>query len=38
MITYDKLTYRKIISIVTAKGISLCNGFKLKQQMKFEQK
>ena len=38
-ISYDKLTYGEIISIVTAKGIKLCNDdFKLKQQMKNEQK
>ena len=35
---YDKLTYGEIISIVTTEGISLCNDFKLKQQMKYEQK
>ena len=32
------LTYGEIISIVTAEGIKLCNDFKLKQQMKNEQK
>ncbi|WJZ90314.1 hypothetical protein VitviT2T_009466 [Vitis vinifera] len=37
-IPYDKLTYGEIISIVTAEGIKLCNDFKLKQQMKNEQK
>ena len=37
-IPYDKLTYGEIISIVTIEGISLCNDFKLKQQMKYEQK
>ena len=37
-IPYDKLKYGEIISIVIAKGISLCNDFKLKQQMKSEQK
>ena len=35
-ISYDKLTYGEIISIVTAEGIKLCNDFKLKQQMKNE--
>ena len=35
---YDKLTYGEIISIITAEGIKLCNDFKLKQQMKNEQK
>ena len=35
---YDKLTYGEIISIVIAEGIKLCNNFKLKQQMKNEQK
>ena len=35
---YDKLTYGEIISIVTTEGISLCNDFKLKQQMKNEQR
>ena len=33
-----KLTYGDIISIVTAEGIKLCNDFKLKQQMKNEQR
>ncbi|RVW50506.1 hypothetical protein CK203_116600 [Vitis vinifera] len=37
-IPYDKLTYGEIISIVTGEGIKLCNDFKLKQQMKNEQK
>ena len=37
-IPYDKLTYREIISIVTSEGIKLCNDFKLKQQMKNEQR
>ena len=37
-IPYDKLTYGEIISIVIAEGIKLCNDFKLKQQMKNEQK
>ncbi|RVW34101.1 hypothetical protein CK203_084361 [Vitis vinifera] len=37
-IPYDKLTYGEIISIVIAEGIKLCNDFKLKQQMKKEQK
>ena len=37
-IPYDKLTYGEIISIITAEGIKLCNDFKLKQQMKNEQK
>ena len=38
-ISYDKLTYGEIISIVTTEGIKLCNDdFKLKQQMKNEQK
>ena len=37
-IPYDKLTFGEIISIVTEEGISLCNDFKLKQQMKNEQK
>ncbi|KAL6347349.1 hypothetical protein AAG906_016822 [Vitis piasezkii] len=37
-IPYDKLTYGEIISIVTTEGIKLCNDFKLKQQMKNEQK
>ncbi|RVW30915.1 hypothetical protein CK203_116409 [Vitis vinifera] len=37
-IPYDKLTYGEIIGIVTAEGIKLCNDFKLKQQMKNEQK
>ncbi|KAL6316353.1 hypothetical protein AAG906_017990 [Vitis piasezkii] len=37
-IPYDKLTYGEIVSIVTAEGIKLCNDFKLKQQMKNEQK
>ena len=37
-IPYDKLTFGEIISIVTAEGISLYNDFKLKQQMKNEQK
>ncbi|WKA12164.1 hypothetical protein VitviT2T_029580 [Vitis vinifera] len=37
-IPYDKLTYGEIISIVIAEWIKLCNDFKLKQQMKNEQK
>ena len=37
-IPYDKLTYGEIISIVTTEGINLCNDFKLKQQMKNEQR
>ena len=37
-IPYDKLTYGEIISIVIVEGIKLCNDFKLKQQMKNEQK
>ena len=37
-IPYDKLTYGEIISIVTAEGIKLCNDFKLKQQIKNEQR
>ena len=37
-IHYDKLTYGEIINIVIVEGISLCNDFKLKQQMKSEQK
>ena len=37
-IPYDKLTYGEIISIVTTEGIKLCNDFKLKQQMKNEQR
>ncbi|KAL6342860.1 hypothetical protein AAG906_016879 [Vitis piasezkii] len=37
-IPYDKITYGEIISIVTTEGIKLCNDFKLKQQMKNEQK
>ena len=37
-IPYYKLTYGEIISIITTEGISLCNDFKLKQQMKSEQK
>ena len=37
-IPYDKLAYGEIISILTIEGISMCNDFKLKQWMKFEQK
>ena len=37
-IPYDKLTYGEIIGIVTTEGIKLCNDFKLKQQMKNEQR
>ena len=37
-IPYDKLTYGEIISIVSTEGIKLHNEFKLKQQMKNEQK
>ncbi|RVW59595.1 hypothetical protein CK203_107445 [Vitis vinifera] len=33
-----RIPYGEIISIVTAEGIKLCNDFKLKQQMKNEQK
>ncbi|RVW26277.1 hypothetical protein CK203_105930 [Vitis vinifera] len=37
-IPYDKLSYGEIISIVTSEAIKLCNDFKLKQQMKNEQR
>ena len=37
-IPYNKLTFREIISIVTTEGISLCNDFKLKQQMKMNRR
>ena len=35
-IPHDKLMCGDIISIITIKGINLCNDFKLNQQMKSE--